>query len=219
MIDYTIVRSDRKTISIAVRNAKVTIRAPKNSTDEDVAAYVKKNEVWVTRHVDRQSGRLHFFDEYFDLKKFMYLGESFDAEFGDFEDFSFEDGKLRIPNKYRANLKEHVKAMYKRKAAEYLPAKLKEVSEKLGIEYKEFRLGDTTSRWGSCTKDKKIILCWRLMFLPQKSFNYVLAHELCHTKFLNHSREFWSEVQRYVRFWYLSQFELKHFSALSKLYQ
>ena len=52
-------------------------------------------------------------------------------------------------------------------------------------------LRDTTSRWGSCSTDKRIMLSWRLIMTPPEILDYVVAHEVAHLKHMNHSAKFW----------------------------
>jgi len=56
---------------------------------------------------------------------------------------------------------------------------------------------DTTSRWGSCSTTKTISLSYRLSFAPPEVLRYVVIHECCHLKQMNHSPMFWSLVKKY----------------------
>lgn len=57
------------------------------------------------------------------------------------------------------------------------------------------RIADGTSRWGSCSRTGTISLSWRLMLAPFYVLDYVVAHELCHLRHLDHSTRFWAEVE------------------------
>lgn len=57
------------------------------------------------------------------------------------------------------------------------------------------RIADGTSRWGSCSRTGTISISWRLMLAPFHVLDYVVAHELCHLRHLDHSARFWAEVE------------------------
>jgi hypothetical protein len=56
-------------------------------------------------------------------------------------------------------------------------------------------ISNAKTRWGSCNTRKEIRLNWRLIQSPQYVIDYVICHELSHLKFMNHSSDFWQQVQ------------------------
>ena len=50
---------------------------------------------------------------------------------------------------------------------------------------------DTKTRWGSCSQDRQISFSWRLMFAPYEAIDYVVAHEVAHLRYMDHSEKFW----------------------------
>jgi predicted metal-dependent hydrolase len=52
------------------------------------------------------------------------------------------------------------------------------------------------ARWGSCNTRREVRLAWRLVKAPPDLVDYVICHELAHLRHMNHSRSFWSEVER-----------------------
>lgn len=87
-------------------------------------------------------------------------------------------------------------AWLKMQAKFYLPSILSEVSERLNLPYENVRIRDQKTVWGSCTSKKNISLNYKLLFLPLTLMQHVLIHELCHTKYLNHSEKFWNLVAK-----------------------
>jgi predicted metal-dependent hydrolase len=85
-----------------------------------------------------------------------------------------------------------------RKAEEHLLDWLKRVSDKTGLSYAGASIRQQQTRWGSCSSRRLISLNARLLFLPPNLVIYVLVHELCHTKHLNHSDRFWRLVEFYL---------------------
>ena len=61
---------------------------------------------------------------------------------------------------------------------------------------RKVRLRDTTSRWGSCSRDGKINLNFRLLFAPEEILDYVIVHELAHLKHKNHGAKFWELMDK-----------------------
>lgn len=79
-----------------------------------------------------------------------------------------------------------------KKAAEtYLPPLLAMWAERFGLTYRKVRITGARSRWGSCSAARTISLSCYLMLLPAKLMDYVILHELAHTKEMNHGSQFW----------------------------
>ncbi len=83
----------------------------------------------------------------------------------------------------------------RREAEKLLPQRLAILAERHNYHYKQVRVRKLTSRWGSCSHDKTISLSYYLMQLPWQLIDYVLLHELAHTKQLNHGPAFWHEFE------------------------
>lgn len=85
-------------------------------------------------------------------------------------------------------LKEQAKEILKEKAEYY--------ADLLGVTYNKITIKHQISRWGSCSGKGNLNFNCLLMLCPDEVQNYVVVHELCHRKHLNHSTAYWSEVAR-----------------------
>lgn len=86
----------------------------------------------------------------------------------------------------------------KKEADRLLLPRLHSLSRKHGFSYKSARVKLLKTRWGSCSSDKDIALNCFLMQLPWELIDYVLLHELLHTRVMAHGPRFWSELDKYI---------------------
>lgn len=78
----------------------------------------------------------------------------------------------------------------RRQAKAYLPGRLNYLANLFGFQYNTLRIKHNSSNWGSCSSKGNINLNLNLMRVPQDLQDYVMLHELCHLKYLNHSPQF-----------------------------
>jgi predicted metal-dependent hydrolase len=92
------------------------------------------------------------------------------------------------------NKNEHLRKWVKAKAQAYLPIRLAQLATQHDFQYTGCTVRHARARWGSCTRLGKINLNASLILLEPELLDYVLLHELCHTREFNHSPHFWAEM-------------------------
>jgi len=86
-------------------------------------------------------------------------------------------------------------------ARELISALAEEEAPRIGVSYSRLRIGDQHTRWGSCSARGTISFNWRLVLAPFEVLDYVVVHELCHLRVLDHSQRFWRLLERHRPHW------------------
>lgn len=86
----------------------------------------------------------------------------------------------------------------KRKARALVTHRVEYFADKMGITYGRIAMRNQKTRWGSCSNEGNLNFNCRLLFLPPELVDYVVVHELAHRRHMNHSPQFWQEVERYL---------------------
>ena len=156
MIPYTLVRSDRKTISIVIKpTGEVEVRCPRRCSKRDVEAFLVSKAAWIQGHLEKIAERPAV-----------------------------------------AVLSEAERKALAKQAAQILPSKVRRFAAEIGVSYERITIRSQRTRWGSCSAKGNLNFNCLLMLTPPEILDYVVVHELCHRKELNHSPRFWAEVER-----------------------
>ncbi|MCF7911329.1 MAG: M48 family metallopeptidase [Candidatus Cloacimonetes bacterium] len=188
----------------AVKNINLKIKAkgilllsaPLSTTDERIDEVLEKKYNWVLKHHVRLSDQV----ERTELKPdvFVYFGEEFAVTHNS---FLFNNYRLNIENKTlitglkldEGNFREQI---YKQKATEYLKPLAFHYAESWGFEIKKVIIRGQSSRWGTCSSKGNISLNWKLMMAPVFVIDYLIFHELLHTRHLNHGAQYKKELRQ-----------------------
>jgi predicted metal-dependent hydrolase len=100
-----------------------------------------------------------------------------------------ENDELRCGGAH-AGLARRVATFLKARALKTMSADVAEFAAAAGVEAGPVSIGDAGTRWGSCSSQGRIRLCWRLILAPPEVRRYVVAHEVAHLKHLNHGPQF-----------------------------
>ncbi len=97
----------------------------------------------------------------------------------------------------QVRIKYLIEKFYREQARAYLTERVDYWTNKMGLDYNVIRIKNTTSRWGSCSTKKNLNFNWRIIMAPKAVINYLVIHEVCHLKQMNHSSKFWALVAEY----------------------
>ncbi|MGQ9800591.1 MAG: M48 family metallopeptidase [Candidatus Saccharicenans sp.] len=200
-IKFRLIRSNRRTVGLEINHqGDLIVRAPERLELPAIKNIVKSHRKWIIGKLAefekcRQLTRLRRFTE---GEKFLWLGREypllFTKEAGPALRFTGES--FILSSRRQGQAREIFKKWYRKKARVYFEERIRSLAARNGFRFKKFRLSSARTRWGSCSARGTISLNWRLILAPPEIIDYVIIHELAHTREKNHSRTFWDLVAR-----------------------
>lgn len=85
-----------------------------------------------------------------------------------------------------------------KRAKAYLPQRVQYYSDIMGLQPAGITITGARTRFGSCSSKRRLSFSWRLMQYPDAAIDYVVVHELAHLRYMNHSREFYELIEKYM---------------------
>lgn len=168
----------------------VRVLVPHSFSDDDISALLSKKLKWIAKQ-----------RAFFNKKSRIDLARNQLLLFGNRYSYFYDDTyrrKIVIDHSFKTirakkDLLDPVtqKKWYKHEARKYLVARAEELAKRLHFNYKEIYIRDQRTKLGNCSEDLNISLNWRLVKTPTLVSDYIIIHELVHTKIMNHSGKFW----------------------------
>lgn len=197
--------SARKTAVIQIKNGDVIVRAPLKGSRTWLLGFLQDKLSWVEKTLgeDRHGGKGG--DRTFEEGELYYLlgrPHSLRYEEGRPMGALFKDDVLSVRVRGGLSSKDRIKRAnaliethYRMVALEHFRQRSAHYATLLGREAREVRVRDYKSRWGCCAADGTITYCWRAIMAPDYVVDYLVAHEMAHLVHMNHSRDFWGQVE------------------------
>lgn len=109
-----------------------------------------------------------------------------------------QQGKMQEREKMRQQARIHLDAAQEKELRERAKSVLAQrtayFARQIGVTYGKITVRDQKTRWGSCSQTGNLNFNFRLILAPLEVLDYVVVHELCHRRQMNHSTQFWQEV-------------------------
>lgn len=213
-IDFTLAFNGRQRLAITVHpDKRVEVVAPEGRPLDEVLGRVRRRAAWIVRQLDAFD-RLHPLPtprRYVGGETHLYLGRQYRLRFQTPEGkecvklqgkylhvhAADRDDAERVKGLLEGWYREHARAVFDRR----LDACHAAAVGVLGIERPVFQLRKMTRRWGSCTQAGNVLLNPDLVKAPLACIDYVLTHEMCHLKLLNHGPDFYRLLARCMPDW------------------
>jgi len=215
-IPYTLRRSRRRTIGLAIDHRGLRVGAPNAARLAEIEALLHKHGQWVLNKLDSWQGCAPAGPlEVTDGLQLPWQGATLTVHLAAASGRSNQaiwsaDGQgLTLCLLPAANARLHLRKALQQAAGEVLAERLARLATQYGVPLPPLALSSARTRWGSCSVRGAIRLNWRLLFMPLPVIDYVVAHELAHLKQMNHSARFWSEVALLCPDWQQRRIELR----------
>lgn len=189
--------SKRKSIAIRISLlGDAVVSAPKGLPDYVLNKFLAERKEWINAALLKSRELRIKYSGLIDMTKCLLFGQELSIVWTQQKRSVIDGQQICLPINRAQNKKESIIRWYKKCAYEYLSGRLQELSNYYGLPYNDFSITGAKSKWGSCSAGKKILLNFRLIMLENKLIDYVILHELVHTRHMNHSWDFWSDLKR-----------------------
>ena len=155
----TIIRSDRKTLSVQIKNGELIARAPLRMKEKDIYTFIDSKKTWFEKHLASSE----------EAKKAL----------GEIQPFTKEELKELVVK---------AKLIIPKRAEHYAPL--------IGVTYNRITIRSQRTRWGSCSSKGNLNFNCLLVLFPPEVIDSIVVHELCHRKHMNHSPQFYAEIDK-----------------------
>ena len=103
----------------------------------------------------------------------------------------------RIPQPASPFTEEEIRALGDQ-ALQVIPDRVRHYAALIGVRYGRITIRNQKSKWGSCSANGNLNFNCLLMLTPPEVIDSIVVHELCHRKEMNHSKAFWTEVEKII---------------------
>lgn len=212
-----IIRKKRKTLTIRISDkGEVIVSCPLTYSDKDVKKIIEQKQNWINNALIKVNEKFKRNELFYSYSKILFFGKEYNVVF---RENSLWIGDRRISNsRSNSNIINILKKWLHEQAKTYLNAFLTQLSTQTGINYKNFSLISARKKWGSCDNHGEIRLNYKLIMLKPEYIQYVCIHELCHIKHLNHSKNFWTTVEKFCSNYKKIREQMKEFSFCLELF-
>lgn len=211
VIEFCLVRSIRRR-SIEIRvldHQSIRVRAPRFSSESDIAAFIREKAAWIQRKfVEAARRQAHLAKrKYAHDQDFLFLGAKYPLNVNPTQrrrvqiDFDGRQWKIHVPilesgeHQQEQLIRAQLVKWYRQQAGEIFGGRVFHYTRLMGLKPQKVVVKTQKRIWGSCDYRKQnIYLNWLLVLSPLDVIDYVIVHELCHLEVPNHSKRFWRKV-------------------------
>lgn len=203
LIEYDIRRSSkRRTVAVTIFPAgNIILTAPTGASVERLDRVVHQKARWITSRLRsvRPFAQAAPQKEFVSGDSFLYLGRQYRLRvLAGPEEVRLDGGRLvvrALEGRGRAHrIRALLVAWYRARAEAWLPARAELWAERMGMPAPTVLVREQELRWGSCSANGVVRFNWRVIQVPARLVDYVVAHEVLHLRHPGHTKAFWSAL-------------------------
>jgi len=200
-VDIAVKKSKRKTVSIFVeRDGSVSALVPSNLSDDEIENILKTKEYQIHRNLAQwlQLNERHVTREYVNGQSFLYLGRNYRLKLVDDKlgELKFSKGYFLLSKHELSSAEQYFIDFYRIKLKKKIKPLIIRYKEQLGVSPNDVKVMELKNRWASCSAKGNVNFHWKCAMAPMDVLQYIIVHELAHLINLNHTKEFWNEVDK-----------------------
>lgn len=203
VLDFLLDSGKRKNMYLTVRDGIVTLKVPETLSTDRATDFLISKEQWIKDNLSKAKPKAHGLKEYKDGEKILLLGKEYTLCFVYADKYFkayFDDDKIKVSVK-KDYPQDRIKSICDKLIDEFAVQKISRTTERLskqtGLYPAEITVKNMKSSWGRCSSNGKISINREIIYYTQECLEYVIIHELCHLRHMNHSKEFWELVERF----------------------
>ncbi|WP_424942124.1 M48 family metallopeptidase [Aliiroseovarius crassostreae] len=184
-------RARRLSLRVSRLDGRVTLSVPTGTPRREALRFAEERADWIRGHLADipQDISPELGDE------IPFLGQNHRLVAGPGRSLRAADRCIFLPPSAQTNPGPRLMAFLKHQARGQLDQASRHYATRIGRDFGRLTLRDTRSRWGSCSSDGNLMYSWRLIMAPPEVLQYVAAHEVSHLVHMDHSPDFWAQVE------------------------
>lgn len=209
-IPYIINYGTRKNMYIHIKECNVIVKVPFNMSNVKIEKFINSKSEWIYKSLLKQQENMNNEIKYENGEKIKILGQDYTIKT---EDTKGKRNSAIIQNKdiivkinkdiidydkYCEEIKKQIQKLFFTIAKDEISAAMEDITTQVGIKPEEYKIRKLKRAWGNCSSKRKISINVDLVQYRRECIKYVVLHEVCHLKYMNHSKMFWNMVERYM---------------------